>query len=792
MRGMDPEDWKAEWVGLDEGRETYDPSVPYYCADDYREGVNTPFLPPPPLVRKEFELDTAPKSAYLTVTALGLTEVWINGRLVTPNPLLPGVCDFRKRVYAFTYDVTGSLREGKNAVAAVIADGWYAGYIGLNPRQWWGARPRVKMEIRMTAADGSSEVIRTDGSWKAAKGPWQYADILHGSGYDARLEEDGWNEPGFDDSTWKKVQTGAEQDVPIFPHPGVPVEEGEPIPLASCRPSEKNTWILDFGRCFSGVVRLDVTGERGASVEIEHAEELKRDGEGLYTEGNRSALSRDRYVLRGTGREVFQPAFTYHGFRYACVKITGNAAFLCAEGIPISSRIEERSVLSTEHPVLSGVLDTIRNTAQCNLVDIVTDVCARDERLGWGCEGNLFLHTASACGNMTRFTRKWLQDALDGQLENGCFWAIAPAVMMRDILPFAGDLQSDIALHCAWLLMMRADDRDSVEHAYPQLQAYLAYQEQNSDRYLKFATARDWLDLSRNGRSDTDHGYGGCDPTLIGTAWYAVNARMMTEIAAYLGREDDRKTYSRLYEEIRNAFRTFFVGRNHLLRGSTQGGYLLAAAAGLLEKEDREAARQWILQDMETYGGITWGTATTPVALHGLCVLGLEKEALAFLRRTDYPSIGYMNRCGATTVWERWDAICEGRFHPHPMNAFSHIGLATVGEWIVSRMAGIRPSAPGFRELLLEPAFDRETGGLTAEVPCLYGTVHSAWHFEDAAVVWEGCVPAGTVGKIVLRARKEQIQILKGDHLDILETDDGILEIPSVKGAFAMRVNADA
>lgn len=750
QRAMAPEEWQAEWIGFDRGRDQYDPTVPYYCADDYQKGENHPFLPEPALMRHEFSLEEKPLSAVLYVTALGLTKVGINGKEAAPNCLLPGVCDFTKRCNGFVFDVTGLLQEGKNALSAVLADGWYAGYIGLNPREWWGSKPRLRAEVHLTYQNGRTETVCTGEIWKCKTGPWLYADIMHGCGYDARLEPKGWELPGFDDRDWEKPDIGIGQEIPVVIHPGVPVTEGTPILPVRIRDDGREGLLIDFGKCISGVVRLTLKGKRGAEAHLYHAEELLRDGSDLFYDGNRSAQAHDCYILNGEGEEHFCPRFTYHGFRYARLRISGDACLIRAEAVPLSSYLEGKTRLSTGHDIVNRVSEMIFNTAECNMVDIVTDVCARDERLGWGCEGNLFMHTAAAFGHTARFLRKWLQDALDGQQEDGGFWAIAPAVMMRDIQPFVGDLQSDIALHCCWLLMMHYDDRQSVEKAYPALQRYLDYQVRNSDRYLRFATARDWLDLNHNGRSDTDHGYGCCDPTLIGTGWFAVDALMMDKLASFLGKAEDAERYRELYNQIRKAFRTFFLGRDHLLRGCTQGGYMLAAVAGLLEREEREAARRWVVEDMQKCGGITWGTATTPIALHGMCCLGLEKEASAFLRRDTYPSIGYMYRCGATTVWERWDAVMDNCFHPHQMNAFSHIGLATVGEWMVSRMAGIQPASPGYRDVLLKPVFDREMGFAEAVYECPFGPIHVKWKFEGDCIHYLAELPEGTRGTLVL------------------------------------------
>ena len=285
----------------------------------------------------------------------------------------------------------------------------------------------------------------------------------------------------------------------------------------------------------------------------------------------------------------------------------------------------------------------------------------------------------------------------------------------------------------------------------------------NSDRLLRFATAHDWLDLSHGGRSDFDHGYGGCDPTLVGTAWFACSAAMMAQIAAYLGREEAAAEYRCMYGEIRRAFRTFFLGRNLLLRGSTQGGYMLAAAFGLLEGKELKAAREWVLADMKRSGGITWGTATTPVGLRGMCALGLEAEALAFIQSTEYPSIGYMHACGATTTWERWDAIYDNRFHPHQMNAFNHIGLSTVGEWILSHLAGLDALEPGYRRVSIRPLICPQIGSMKAVYHSESGDIRTEWRCEEGRVLLSVLLPPGVEGECTLPCSRDALTLLGGE-----------------------------
>ena len=788
-QGLTPGDWRGAWIGDDEGRDGYDPSVPYYCADDFDKGENHPFLPKPALLRSEFSAGAGVASAVLYVSALGLTEVWLNGEKATVGHMIPGICDYRRRAYAFAYDVTGLVRDGENALAAVLADGWYAGYIGLNPRQWWGAKPRLNAELRIEYADGRRQTVATDAGWRACVGPWLYADIMHGAGYDATLEPEGWKLPGYDDAAWRPADTGAEYDHMPEMHPGVPIVEHARYAPREIRWRNEDEAIVDFGRCFAGVICAKLRGPRGARVDFFHAEELTEDGEDLYEYGNRSARCHDCCVLSGGGEEIFQPEFTYHGFRYARVRGLSKVELLSIEGVAISSALPEPTELETGSDTVNAVIQLIRNTEQSNLYDMPTDVCARDERLGWGADGHFFMHTASTLNHIALFLRKWLRDALDGQAEDGSLWAIAPAVMMKDITPFAGDLQSDSALHCAWLLMRRYGDMEPVRQAFPALERYFAYSLANSDRLLRFATAHDWLDLWPDGHSDRDHGYGHCDPTLIGTAWFAHSADMMADIAGALGAADRAAYYREMYEKIRTAFRTFFLRRDNLLRGATQGGYLMAAAFGLIGGEEIAAARDWVQADMRACGGITWGITSAPIALTGLCRLGLAREAAAFLRRTRYPSFGYMLSQGATAVWERWDGIYEGKKFPHPMNAFDHIGLASAGAWILSGLAGIEPAADGFARVSIRPVIDPEIGSVRAVYPSVRGPIGVHWRCGAGEARVEVALPAGVTGALALPVEANELRTIRGaEGVSGTHCADGVTAMDLASGRYEFRI----
>jgi alpha-L-rhamnosidase len=469
-------------------------------------------------------------------------------------------------------------------------------------------------------------------------------------------------------------------------------------------------------------------------VDIFHAEELDTDGE-LYLRGNRAARARDGYILSGNGAETYRPGFTYHGFRYARIRVEGNCRLLSAVGLSIGARTGPSSGFESDSPVLNGVYSMIDATARCNLLEVPTDVCARDERLGWGAEGHYFMRTAAYTRDMAGFLRKWSGDIADGQLENGSFWSIAPAVYMKDINQFAGDIHSDMGVHVPWILWRMYGDLQTARLRYPGMKRYFEFLDRNSDRGVRYSITGDWLALYGRDHSDYQHGFGDCPRDILGTAFFGCTARMMADLAGALGLAEDSWRYEQAFARIKESFAKSFLRRDLGLKNGTQTAYVLALSFGLLSEEAARVAVAELIRDISGDGRgapvLTCGTAGTPFALTALDAMGQDGLAASIAVSEEFPSLGYMRKMGATTVWERWDGIREGRrFHPHPMNAFSHIGLATIGEWIMSGLAGIRGLEPGFARYAIDPGVSVWVRRAKAEYASVRGHIRVDWVWE--------------------------------------------------------------
>ncbi|MBN1419638.1 MAG: family 78 glycoside hydrolase catalytic domain, partial [Planctomycetes bacterium] len=524
------------------------------------------FLPPPPYLRKSFALEKPVRSAYVHATALGLYELHINGRKVGEDFFRPGWTDYAKRVYYQTYDVTEIIRTGENAVGAILADGWYAGYIGWErKRDHYGERPRVRVQLEVEYEDGTRDVIASDATWKASTGPIIEADFLMGEIYDARREIAGWDEPGFDDASWRGVDVTPSIDVPVEAYPGVPVRAlGEVDPVSVSEPRE-GVHVFDLGQNFAGFARLKVSAPAGTRIVLRFAERLEPDGT-IYTTNLRSARATDVYICRGGGIEVWQPRFTFHGFQY--VEVTGLPEAPDLEtiaGIPLSSDTAFAGDFACSDPIAERLFLNAFWTQTANFIEIPTDCPQRDERLGWTGDAQIYIRTATYNADVAAFFTKWLVDLVDARLEDGAFPDVAP----RRVATGGGTAAwADAGIVCPWTIHWVYGDTRILEKHYDALAGWIEYCRRNSTGLLRPAKGYgDWLSI----RADTPK-------DVLATAYFARATDLMARIARAVGKDDDATKYRKLFEEIRDAFDRAYVGEDVRIEGDTQTVYVLALA----------------------------------------------------------------------------------------------------------------------------------------------------------------------------------------------------------------------
>ncbi len=751
--------------------------------------------PPTTYLRQEFELAKPVKRAILHGSSFGLFEPHINGARVTDDRFKPGWTEYRKRVTYLSYDVTAMLRDGRNALACELADGWYRGNVAIFGRQRYGQKTRFSAMLHVTYEDGTSEIIRTDSDWKARHGATLEADILFGEIHDARQEPAGWTAAGFDDSDWHAVDTGREQENTIIrAHlcaPVKPMEELTPVDINEVAP---NVYVFDMGQNFAGWVRLKVRGQAGDRVVMRFSERLWPASGRIYTENLRTLNVSDTYVLKGDGEEVWEPRFTYHGFRY--VQVIGLREAPTEDtltGVVSYSAGPVLSMLDTSSDLINQIHKNVTWCQRANFVDIMTDCPQRDERMGWTGDYHIFSRTGTfnqMCGDLYR---KWFHDVLDAQYErddraDGGIPNVVPAI--------PGAIDSPGNMDWSYAMPVAASDLhevyydlDTLEKAFPQLERYMGYVE----RVLEFFD---------EGEVNPGPGMGmfgdwvtsgpPIDRPVLAYAHAADAARLMTGIAESLGKSAAVTKYQELYDTLRERFIERWVAEDGTVANHAQTAYALAFRFGLVPEDRFEQVAQRFTERIEEDD---WrprvGFLGIRHLLPAMTIMGRPELAYTMLLQEDYPSWNFMIRNGATTIWERWDGFMPpDQFQTWEMNSFNHYVFGAVDEWFFRSMLGIDYAEPGFTRLRLRPQINGMLHHARGGFQTIRGRVNAGWEIDGDTVSYDFDIPANLSADVYLPvADLDAIQengeaLAEGDGVRVVGVEDGWAHIEVASGSY--------
>jgi len=728
-------DWTARWIGA---KATASDSLPS----------------PSPLLRRAFRIDDQVRTARLYVTSLGLYEVYLNGQRIGDQFFTPGWTSYHHRLQYQTYDVTPLLRPGANVVGAMLGDGWYRGNLGFfGQRNLYGRRLALRAQLEIHYESGRTERVVSDSDWKTTAGPVLASDIYGGETYDARRELSGWADAPFDDRDWAPVALLDPPPTALVASMSPPVRRVRELRPVNIHRAPSGETVFDLGQNFTGWARLSVRGPAGTTVTLRFGEVLDRDGN-LYTANLRRAGQTDRYTLSGKSREMYEPHFTFHGFRY--VAVTGLPAppdSTTITGIAVSSDLAQTGSLGTSDSLLNQLQRNIVWGQRSNFLDVPTDCPQRDERLGWTGDAQVFARTAAFNMDVSGFFAKWLSDVAADQDASGSVPWVIPNPLGGDSIRFAGTAGwSDVAVIVPWTMYVAYGDRRLLERQYPSMRAWVDYARRRAGTDLIWRPGwqfGDWLAL----HSD-DPSYPGATTgtDLIATAFLAHSTDLVSRSAAALGRTDEAAAYRARFRSIRDAFNREFVSSTGRVGENTQTAYALAIAFDLLPDSVVAAAAARLAHDVEAREHhLTTGFLGTPYLLHVLGATGHVGLAFALLTQRTYPSWLYPITRGATTMWERWDGIRpDSSFEDPGMNSFNHYAFGAVGDWMYRNIGGIDvdSGAVGYRRSRIAP---RPGAGLTSASASLetgYGTLKSAWRLAGPRFVLDVTVPANTSAEV--------------------------------------------
>lgn len=720
-----------------------------------------------PHLRREFDGKKV-VDARLYCTARGFIHLQINGKDCSDQRLLPGWTDYSIRLPSHCWDITEHLRDGENVLGCVLADGWYKGDITwARKAQVWGAQIMALIMLRLEKEDGSVEWICSDEQWRSFPGPTLSACMLDGENYDANLELTGWSEPRYEErQPWYEVSCQAVGKELIQRHPGSPVRAyHEFAPIDMWKPRE-GVWIFDLGQNFAGHARLRINVPAGTVIRLRFAEVLSPQRE-VYVDNLRTALATDLYTAKGGGEEIWEPKFTFHGFQY--VEICGLPYEPTEEtitGIVVGSDCPSVGEIRCSEPMVEKLASNAVWTQRANYIEVPTDCPQRDERLGWTGDAQAYIRTAIAFHDIGAFYTKWLQDLEDACTDDGRAPQVAPVGSRQkdnNLTGYAEAAWGDATTICPTWIHRCYGDRRVLEKHYGMMSRYVDFYRRTcvTDRKVRYGLKhycvdgknvghptlfRDWLNV----KSPTSH-------EIIRTAFYAYSTQLLAEAASVLGKSGEAQDLLEEWQEIRSDFQKEFLQEDGKIIGVTktvesQTGYLLALHFDLLEEDQRQAAVDHLVADIEAHDWhLTTGFVGLPYLLPVLSRFGRTDVCYRLLMNKTYPSWGYEIEHGATSIWERWNGYHHEKGPGDPnMNSYSHYAYGAVCEWLFSDMAGIELLENSFSKIRIRPRLGGELSYAGATYESIRGKVRSDWKLNGDQFELEVELPAGMTAEVHL------------------------------------------
>jgi alpha-L-rhamnosidase len=749
-----PSDWRATWIT----RRRKEPLSEQKMFED----------DPAPLFRKEFQIGKKISQARVYVSGLGYYELHLNGQHVGDHVLDPGWTTYSKRVLYSTYDVTDQLKRGPNMLGVMLGNGWF----NPLPLRLWGAinprdsltvgEPRAIVQLVAEFTDGTSQMIATDESWKVGNGPILRNSLYLGEVYDARKEQPGWDQPGFDDLSWQQAAAASEPLGPLCAQDAPPIRVTrvlKPVKLTEPKPG---VHIFDLGQNSAGWVRLRVQGPAGTRIKLRYGEllypdgtlngmtsvcgQIKQGGPGYRYDGNgapKTAWQMDEYILKGEGEEVYTPRFTFHGFRY--VEVTGypgKPTLASLEGLRLNSDVAAAGSFICSNERINRIQQMVLWTELSNLFSVESD-CPHREKFGYG--GDIVAAGEMAIFNfgMSRLYAKAAQDLADAVRPNGGFTETAPYVGISD--EGLGDKSGPVGWGTAhpfllWQLYQYYGDKRLLEENYE--------------------PARRWIALLRSKAQDgiLDNGISDHESlvpkprALTGTAFYYFNVKLFARIARALGKESEAAEADALAETIKAAFnRKFLQPGTGRYDTATQACQAFALYLGLVPPTEKYSALAVLVRDIEDSHAdhLTTGIFGTKFMLHALADAGRADLAFRVVNQSTFPGWGYMLENGATTLWEHWEFSDNTYSHNHPM-------FGSVSEWFYRVLAGINvaPEAVGFDKIVIRPQPVGDLKWVKASYDSVHGKVVSEWNRETGKFNLRVRIPVGVTATVILPSKE--------------------------------------
>ncbi|MGH9163044.1 MAG: family 78 glycoside hydrolase catalytic domain, partial [Vicinamibacteraceae bacterium] len=718
-----------------------------------------------PYFRRTFRTSKPVRQALVFVSGLGQYELSLNGRKVGDDFLTPAWTNYAKRVAYNTYDVTAHVVPGENVIGAIVGTGFFyvnrERYRKLVVAQGY---PMLRLKLMLRFADGSVQEIVTDEAWKTAPSPIVFSSIYGGEDYDARREATGWDARGLDDSAWRGAVRVAGPSGVMHAQREHPLRVMARFPVQRVISVGRNRFVVDFGQNASGIVRLVVQGPRGAEVKITPAELL--DERGLPDQRASGAPYSFGYTLRGAGKEVWTPRFTYYGFRYALVEGAvppgGRAGEHEAQVLSLGllhtrNGAPDAGTVETSSRLFNRIFALIRWAIRSNLASVPTD-CPHREKLGWLEQAYLLGGAINYNVDVWRLFNKTVDDMMEAQLPNGLVPDIAPEYVEFEEGFRDSPEWGSASVLIPWHLYRWYGDTEALARAYDMMTRYVAFLGGKANGHILSHGLGDWFDLGPK-----PPGPAQLTPlALTATATYYRDVRVLSHVAAILGKGGDARRYRRLADEIRVAFnRRFFDARSGRYATGSQTSYAMPLYLDLVDERHRPAVVRNLLGSIVEGGkALTAGDIGFHYVVKTLEAEGASQLLFDMNSRDDVPGYGFQLKQGATALTESWQAF---RYVSN-----NHMMLGHLMEWFYTGLAGLRqaPDAPGFRRLVIAPQMVDGIDYVKASYVSVQGKIGVSWRRSGSRIRLRVTVPGNTRASVEIPVERGQRVTEGGMPLD--------------------------
>jgi alpha-L-rhamnosidase len=748
---FDRKDWSgAQWIGYEEipdslilvpGVEPWDKDVKNLALQRARV----------PLFRKEFDIKRDIKSAYLFVSGLGHYKAYINGQQVSDDFLSPGWTDYKKTCLYNTYDITVHLLNGKNAIGVIVGNGFH----NNNNERYkkllitYGM-PKMIALININYKDGTSKNIVSGTDWKTCPSPVTYSSIYGGEDYDARLEQPGWNKPGFDDKNWQNAVIVRDPGGPLSPETTYPVKVREIFTADTIIRLGTKTFLYDFGQNASGIIRIKVKGKKGQKIRFIPGELID---EKMYVNQRASGSPYYfEYTLRGGEVEVWQPMFTYYGFRYVQAEGVIPHNDNMKQDIPEIMELNFLHTFSSAHragefscsgELFNSINKLILYAIQSNLQSVVTD-CPHREKLGWLEQAYLMGGSIHFNFDLYHLYNKLVDDMIDAQTESGLIPDIAPEYVL-----FNGGFRDSpewgsAGIILPWLIYRWYGDKSVMLKAWPMMLKYIEYLGTKAENNILLHGLGDWYDLGP-GRP----GVAQLTPReMTATAIYYYDVNLMASMASILKHKEVELWLIKLANEIKDAFNNkFFNADTKVYSTGSQTAMAMPLCVGLVNQDCRDAVFNNLINIVNQNGkALTAGDVGFHFFVETLTQGGASQLVYEMNNRDDVPGYGYQLKKGATALTESWSALESA--------SNNHLMLGHIMEWFYKGLAGIKQEegSAAYKRIIINPSVVGDFTEVKASYNSPYGIIGSEWKKQDNMLLMDVEIPVNTTARIFIPA----------------------------------------